>query len=318
MPRSEEVRFYSAGAALAATLHLPDTAERGPVPGIAQGPGWLGLRDAKLYRPYHEALLAAGIAVLVFDYRGFGGSEGDATYLDPMDQVEDWRNALTYLETRPEVDARRLGVFGSGGTGGGHAVMVASLDTRVKVAVAQNPIADGRDWLRRMRRESEWFEFLERLRADRQRRVTTGKSEIVSPRTEIQIASSELKSSGVKSDLASREASGVALASADAIMAYRPLDVVDRIAPRALMLVCVENDPVTPEEHAYQLYERAGGPKRLVVQTQTTHYAAYAHYQPVLNPMIVEWYERHLVSGEVLVHEQGPEAEVRMLWRPTS
>src|SRR3990172_7469007 len=114
---SHEVRFHSAGCELAGTLKLPESGSP-PFPVIVQGPGWLGLRGAKVYRPYHDALLAAGFAVLVFDYRGFGESTGDASYLDPMAQVADYRAAVTYLETRPEIDPRRIGAFGSGGTGG--------------------------------------------------------------------------------------------------------------------------------------------------------------------------------------------------------
>jgi predicted acyl esterase len=88
------VAFWSHGCRLAATLKLPAGASpSAPCPAVIQGPGWLGLRDAKLYLPYHEALLGAGIAVLVFDHRGFGDSEGDATYLDPRGQVEDYRRA---------------------------------------------------------------------------------------------------------------------------------------------------------------------------------------------------------------------------------
>ena len=70
------------------------------------------------------------------------------------------------------------------------------------------------------------------------------------------------------------------------------------------MLIAVENDATTPEDHAYALYERARGPKRLVVQTGTTHYAAYAQYRDVVCPLIVGWFQRHLVSGEIVVHEQ--------------
>ncbi len=47
------------------------------------------------------------MAVLTLDYRGFGDSEGDATFLDPMAQVDDIRAGLTYLESRPEIDPRR-------------------------------------------------------------------------------------------------------------------------------------------------------------------------------------------------------------------
>jgi dipeptidyl aminopeptidase/acylaminoacyl peptidase len=316
---TEHVRFYSQGKALAATLMLPDGASSiTPVPAVAQGPGWLGLRDAKLYQPYHEVLLDAGIAVLVFDYRGFGESEGDATYLDPLTQVEDWRTAITYLTTRAEIDAGRLGAFGSGGTGGGNAIYAAGTDPRIKATVSQVPIADGRDWLHRMRREHEWLEFLARIEEDRKRRVITGEGELVAPRDGIMVPTPERKTTTIKSDVDTRVPAKVQLASAEAIFNYRPIDVVAAIAPRALMLIAVENDATTPEDHAYAMYERAGAPKRLVVQTGTTHYAAYAQYRDVVNPLIVEWFERHLTSGEVLVHERGAEAEVLKLSRPSA
>jgi uncharacterized protein len=309
---TEEVRFYSHGVSLAGTLMLPDgvSSER-PVAAVVQGPGWLGLRDAKLYQPYHDALLAAGIAMFVFDYRGFGDSDGDATYLDPRTQVEDYSSAATYLETRPEIDPRRLGAFGSGGTGGGNAIMAAALDPRFKAQVSQVPIADGRDWLRRMRREHEWLEFLEELRLDRLERVRTGKGAMVAPRDGIMVRTPERKVTKVKADVDHRIPELVALASAEAIFEYQPIAVVDRIAPRASMFICVEHDWTTPEDHSFALYEKAGGPKRLVVQTGTTHYGAYAQYRHVVAPMIVDWFERYLVDGDIRVREDDGEASIR-------
>jgi uncharacterized protein len=314
---TEEVRFHSGNDVLAGMLKLPDSGSA-PFPGIVQGPGWLGLASGKAYLPYHDALLAAGFAVLVFDYRGFGDSTGDGTYLDPMSQVADWRAAVTYLQTRAEIDPKRIGAFGSGGTGGGNAVYAAALDPRISAAVAQVPIADGRDWLHRMRREHEWLEFLERIREDRLRHVATGESTMVPPREGIMVPTPERRTTTIKADVDDRIPPLVQLGSAEAIFAYRPIDVVDRIAPRALMLIAVEKDATTPEDHAYALYERAGGPKRLVVQTGTTHYAAYAYYQSVVNPLIVEWFQRHVVSGEVLVHERPADTEIVRLDRPAS
>jgi dipeptidyl aminopeptidase/acylaminoacyl peptidase len=311
----EEVRFHAANAVLAGTLKLPDVGEP-PFRAVVQGPGWLGLRDAKAYVPYHDALLEAGIAVLVFDYRGFGDSTGDASYLDPMTQVADWRAAVTYLETRDEIDPKRIGAFGSGGTGGGNAIVAAATDPRIGPVVSQVPIADGRDWLHRMRREHEWLEFLEAIRADRRQHVRTGEATLVPPREGIMVPTPERRATTIKADVDDRIPATVQLASAEAIFAYRPIDHVDRITPRALMIIAVEHDATTPEDHAYALYERAGGPKRLVIQTGTTHYAAYAHYRDVVNPMIVEWFERHLVAGEVLVHERPAEASIVRLDRP--
>lgn len=313
----EEVRFFSGGVRLAGTLKLPETGAA-PWPAVVQGPGWLGLRGAKLYHPYHEALLAAGIAVLVFDYRGFGDSEGDASYLDPMTQVADWSAAVTYLETRPEIDAGRIGAFGSGGTGGGNAIYAAGLDTRIKAVVSQVPVADGRDWMHRMRREHEWLEFLASIRADREQRVLTGESVMVPPREGIMVPTPERKTTTVKSDVDDRVPKSVQLASAEAIFAYKPIDVVDRIAPRALMIIAVENDATTPEDHSYAMYEKAESPKRLVIQTGTTHYAAYAQYQAIVNPRIVEWFGRYLVSGEVIIHEDAEETGITYLSRPAA
>ncbi|HLE78867.1 MAG TPA: alpha/beta fold hydrolase [Candidatus Limnocylindrales bacterium] len=312
----EQVRFSSHGMSLAATLTLPEgaSADR-PGAAVVQGPGWLGLRDAKLYQPYHEALLAAGIAVLVFDYRGFGDSDGDATLLDPRAQVEDYRSAATYLETRADIDSARIGAFGSGATGGGNAIMAAGLDPRFKAIVSQVPIADGRDWLHRMRREHEWIEFLERLRQDRMARVLGGTGELVPPREGIMVPTPERKTTTIKADVDGRIPAQVALASADAILEYRPIDVVDRIAPRAAMFICVENDAVTPEDHAFRLYERAGGPKRLVVQTGTTHYGAYAQYRDIVAPLIADWFTTHLRTGEIHLHEGPSEASVTYLGR---
>ena len=240
---------------------LPGRApRRQPVAAVVQGPGWLGLRDAKLYAPTTRPSLAAGFAVLVFDYRGFGDSEGDATYLDPMDPGRRLPQR-GHLPRDPPGDrsAARLGAFGSGGTGGGNAIMRRRRSTTgSRRWSARCPIADGRDWLHRMRREHEWLEFLERSAQDRAATRATGEASWSrratgswSPRP-----SAGRRRSRRTSTTGSRRRSQ--LASAEAIFAYRPIDVVDRIAPRALMLIGVENDATTPEDHAFALYERAG------------------------------------------------------------
>jgi pimeloyl-ACP methyl ester carboxylesterase len=315
-PSVETIRFYSHGDALAGTLKLP--ARRScitRVPAVVQGPGWLGLREAKVYQPYHDVLLAEGIAVLVFDYRGFGDSEGDATHLDPMGQVEDYRSAASYLETRDDIDSDRLGAFGSGGTGGGNAIVAAGLDGRFKAMVSQVPISDGRDWLRRMRSEHEWLDFLDRVRQDRALRAATGRGEMVGPREDITIPTPERRTTTIKEDVDHKAPTTVALASAEAIMAYRPIDYVGRISPRASMIICVENDATTPEDHSFALYEAAGPPKRLVVQTGTTHYGAYAQYRDIVAPMIGGWFRRYLTSGEIRVREDAPLRDISYLSR---
>lgn len=303
--RTESVSFYSEGQRIGAILRSPDAPVAGQMPAIVQGPGWMGLKDAKLYERYHEALTAAGYLVLIFDYRGFGDSDGERNLIDPMAQVQDWRNAITYLQTRADVDPSRIGAFGSGGTGGGNAVYVAGIDERVRCTVCQVGVADGEDWLHRMRREHEWVAFLQRLEDDRLRRVLHGAGELVNPREEIMVATPERQASAVKKDVDSRVPTQVQLRSADAILAYKPIDVVARISPRALMLIAVDPDAVTPFDHSVKLFQQAGAPKRLVVQRNTSHYRAYDDYHAVVTPMIVEWFDRYMVNSPVTVLENS-------------
>jgi dipeptidyl aminopeptidase/acylaminoacyl peptidase len=294
--RETTTTFFSEGSRIAAILRSPDTVT-GRHPAIVQGPGWLGLKDAKLYHRYHQALTDAGYHVLIFDYRGFGDSEGDRALLLPDRQLEDLVNAVTYLTTRDDVDADNLGVFGSGGTGGGNAVLLAAVDRRIRCAVAQVPVADGEDWLHRMRREHEWQDFLGQLRDDARARVNGEPGITVDPREGIMIATPERKSANVKGDVDGRLPTDVPLRCAEAIMRYRPIDVAHKVSPAGLLVIGVEDDAVTPTDHSVALYEAAVAPKKLIMQRHTTHYAAYQEYGDQVTPEIVAWFAQHFDGG---------------------
>lgn len=281
------VNFFSEGIPISGILRSPEGTPNGG--GIVQGPGWLGLKDAKLYLPYHQAMTDAGYTVLIFDYRGFGDS-GEGT-LSPNTQLEDLINAVTFMETISGIE--RVGAFGSGGTGGGNAVLLAAADSRVACAVSQVPVSDGADWLRRMRStDQEWTQFTERMTADRKNRVLTGRGELVHPREEIMIPSAERRTTTVKKDVDGRIPNEVPLAAADQILAYQPGEAAKNVP--GLMIVAVENDLVTPTDHAEALFDAAPGPKRLVVQHNTTHYAAYQQYGDTVIPLMVDWFDRHI------------------------
>jgi hypothetical protein len=311
--KTERVMFYGHGQALAGLWRTPDTAS-GRLPAIVQGPGWLGLMDARLYARYHQALVEAGFGVLVFDYRGFGASGGDAARLSPRDQLEDLVDAVSYLTARDDVDADRIGCFGTGGTGGGNAILLAAADSRVRAAVSQVPVADGRDWLHRMRSEDAWLAFLAALDDDRRRRAVTGSGRLVDPREEIMVPSAERRSTTVKADVDGRVPTAVSLTAADEILAYSPLAAARELRT-PLLVIGVEGDAVTPTDHALRLYRAARGPKALLMQRHTSHYAAYDRYWRETTPRIVRWYERHLETGDVLeLASDGYGAQDRVTW----
>lgn len=297
--QTQPIEFYSDGTRVSALWRTPEDAD-GRLRAIVQGPGWLGLKDAKLYIRYHEAFVEAGFGVLVIDYRGFGDSDGDRHSLSPAIQLRDLINAVTYLTTREDVDADAIGVFGTGGTGGGNAVLLAAVDPRIRAAVSQVPVADGEDWLHRMRPEHEWLSFLAALDEDRRQRVLTGKGRLVHPREEIMVPTPERKATTVKADVDERVPTSVILQSAEEILDYRPIEAA-RTLYTPLMVVGVEGDATTPTDHAVRLYEAAKGPKALLMQRHTTHYAAYDRYWTQVTPRMVEWFKRYVRPVNVLL-----------------
>lgn len=299
--KTESVEFFSEGDRIAALWRTPD--KPGPYRAIVQGPGWLGLKDAKLYTRYHEALVEAGFAVLVIDYRGFGDSGGDRGILSPARQLQDLVNAVTYLTTRDDVIGDAIGAFGTGGTGGGNSVLLAGVDPRVKAAVSQVPVADGTDWLHRMRQEHEWLAFLESLEEDRRLRVTTGSGRLVHPREEIMVPTPERRATKIKGDVDDKIPTAIPLSCADEILTYRPIDAAASLRT-PLLVIGVEGDATTPTDHAEALYEAARGPKRLIMQRHTTHYAAYDRYWEQTTPVIVEWFDRYVRPADLITRSR--------------
>ena len=303
--RTETVEYYSGGERVRALWRTPEDADE-PVPAILQGPGWLGLKDAAAYLPYHRGLAEAGFGVLCIDYRGFGDSEGEPGIVSPARQLADLVNGVTYLTTRSDVAAESIGAFATGGTGGGNVVLLAAADPRVRAVVSQVPVADGGDWLHRMRTEHEWLEFLALLEQDRAERVRTGKSRMVNPREEIMVQTPERRRSGFKRDVDGRIPPLCPLSVVDDLLTYRPVRAAEGLRT-PLMVVAVENDATTPTDHAVSIYEAAAGPKKLLLQRHTSHYAAYQQYGDSVIEHMVAWFRTHVrPPGEIVVRSAMP------------
>jgi dipeptidyl aminopeptidase/acylaminoacyl peptidase len=124
------------------------------------------------------------------------------------------------------------------------------------------------------------------------------------------VATPERKTVSPKRDVDAKLTDLFYLRTAEYLMRYRPVDFVDRIAPRALLMTSVEDDVVTPADHAMALYERAGAPKKLIHQRETTHYRSYTDNYSVLMPQIIDWYDRYLKYGPIETRESSPTEEI--------
>ena len=134
--------------------------------GFGMAHGFSAVKEMYLDR-FADVFAAAGLNVLVFDNRCFGASDGEPRQeIDPWAQVRDYRHAITYLHTLPEVDPARIGIWGSSYSGG-HVLVVAAIDRRVKAVVSQVPLISGHANLRALVRADFIAGFRELFDADR-------------------------------------------------------------------------------------------------------------------------------------------------------
>ena len=109
--------------------------------GVVLAHGLCGTMDSGLFA-YAEAFAKAGFHALVFDYRGFGVSEGEPRqYISVPKQLADWRAAIDLLSCHDNVNGQRLGLWGISFSGG-HVVHLAQEDARVRAIVGQVPMID--------------------------------------------------------------------------------------------------------------------------------------------------------------------------------
>lgn len=173
----QEATWYSEQVKLSGRLFIPSVFTPGTwllPPGVNAPPKAAAVVLAPAYGEtaetldaYAAELAAQGIIALAVDYRGWGRSGAElylgervSTYdaqrfsehtadivyrrgrIDPEQQVQDLRNAITYLQSLPNVDRAKIGVAGLG-LGGGHVISVMAMDARAKAGVAITPDIPG-------------------------------------------------------------------------------------------------------------------------------------------------------------------------------
>ncbi|MDA8138982.1 MAG: alpha/beta fold hydrolase [Desulfobacteraceae bacterium] len=132
--------FVSQGTRCGAWLYLPEGVVRPPVVVMAHGFG--GQRWMRL-PAYAERFAQRGLAVFVFDYRGFNDSQGQPrNYVNPTRHIKDWTAAVAHVRTLEMVDTRRIALWGTSFSAG-HVMVIAARDPDMSAIVLQVPFTDG-------------------------------------------------------------------------------------------------------------------------------------------------------------------------------
>src|SRR5438105_15059334 len=263
----EAVTFPSAGLKLSGVVHVPS----GMRPGEKRAAflvlhGFGSNKTSSNTMQPTKVLNELGYVVLRFDMRGCGESEGEFGRVICLEQVEDTRNALTFLAQHPSVDPSRIGLIGSS-FGGAVAIYTGGVDARVAAVISNGGWGNGERKFRGQHKSpQEWARFTDMLKEGREHRAKTGKSLMV-PRYEIVPIPAHLRH-----NLASNSIEMFPAETAQSMFDFRADDVVGRIAPRPLLLLHASNDSVTPTEQSIELFKRAGQPTELHLISDADHF----------------------------------------------
>ncbi len=297
------VKFKSGGINCAGDLYLPpDFNPSRSHPGLVLGHGTAQTKKSLVNQG--EFFSRAGYVVLAIDYRSFGDSEGEPRgQLFPLNQVEDFRNGVSFLQRAEGVARDRIGIWGTSNSGG-TVIYAAAIDRRIKAVVAQVPVVDHYRWMRWLRSQRQWSELLDRIEEDRQRRYDTGEGARIPVSTLDTFCYRPLLESGVArtKEAVARTgkmplqpgATDVLLESIERSLELSATDVIDRIAPRALSIITTKEDDAHPIEQIVEAFEKAREPKSL---TLLDMYVLDVYSEPGLSVALgkaVEWYDQFL------------------------
>jgi hypothetical protein len=305
--KSGNIEFDAEGATLRGWLYRPIYGNP-TAPVVVMAHGYNCLKEFYLDK-YAAAIASTGFVVVAYDHRNFGESDGEPRQeLDPWVQVRDYRHAITFSQSLEGVDPDRVGIWGTSYSGG-HVLVVAAIDRRVKCVVSQVPTISG--WESTLRRTPPPALAGQRQGFDEDRlkryrgAAPTMVPMVVEPSKNALASHASADAweffTGQSSPPEeqwrfSKWRNEITLRSLELYSEYEPGSYIERIAPTPLLMVVGDRDVVCPTDLCLAAFNRASEPKRLELYPGG-HFSAYTDQFTRAADAATEWFAKHLRQG---------------------
>ncbi len=293
-----DISFGSGQDTCAGWFYLPDEAQgKAELPLIIMAHGLSGVKEQGLGE-VAEIFSSAGYAVVVFDFRHFGDSTGEPRQqIFPLDMVEDYRNAITWASSQPNVDAKRVGIWGTS-LSGALATYTATVDPRVKALAIQVPVIMSPS-VRRSLDPAKWDMMRDILNADRIARYETGEVKTIPVVAQgdgpcILPGAEAYDFFTGSQEMAPNWRNEVTLESLEKFREFDPVSNIEMMSDVAYLLIGGEKEHLIPPDILQAAFDRVPEPKKMVM-LPIGHFGVYQ--EPWLSTATNEardWYDTYL------------------------
>ena len=289
----KELEFYSEGYKLKGNFYLPEgySGEK-KIPTIILCHGFAGVKELLLPN-FASKFIEEGYAAFIFDYRGFGESDGTEGQVIPEEQVRDIRNAITFIRSQDEVDCNRIGLWGTS-LGGANALITSAVDDRIKALCVQITFGDG-----------ERNNTSDLSKEEKEKRRAALNKSLLAATTKNKVMKLPLKK--ILSDLQSKkffedynplfpEALKIKIpfVTTKYIDEWKPENYLHRI-DIPVLVVGATNDMVNNPEESKEIFNKLSTKKKKLFMIDSTHYDIYMGEDlDRVSQEQLKWYEENL------------------------
>lgn len=304
-----DIEFRSGGETVRGWLITPDSGDA-PYPVIVMAGGWCYVKELVMPN-YAEYFTREGFATIIFDYRHLGASTGEPRqHVDPNRQIEDYRNAITFAENHADLDPNRIGIWGISYSGG-HVLIVAAQDPRVRAVVSVVPVVDGWANMRRSHGTIGFRRLLETVLADRRNRFKTGQHGYIGmsgdPTTEVltwPYPETKPIFLNLQATTSPAHEHRNTIESVELLLNYSVFPFAPRILKTPTLMLIADEDDLTPWDLALEVFDKIlCTTKKAIIMPKASHMQIYDDMSKlaIAGNAGARWFKEHLWEPDAWV-----------------